>query len=153
MTKRQRLEAHRASAGCAACHSLMDPLGLPLESYDAIGKYRTTDNGLPVDPTSTFDGQAIADSKGLGVVASQSVTVAQCLVRKYYAYAVGHQEHTLLLLVQRVRADRARLDLGVLRGAPHLFVLGRDRGAVSASRPAATGQPTGRLDDRCDGVR
>ena len=92
MTKRQRLEAHRAAPACAGCHSLMDPLGLPLESYDAIGKYRTTDNGLPVDPTSTFDGQAIADSKGLGVVASQSVTVAQCLVRKYYAYAVGHQE-------------------------------------------------------------
>jgi hypothetical protein len=92
MTKRQRLEAHRAASGCAACHALMDPLGLPLESYDAIGAYRTTDNGLPVDPTSTFDGQAIADSKGLGVVASQSVTVAQCLVQKYYSYAMGYQQ-------------------------------------------------------------
>ena len=92
MTKRQRLEAHRSAAACAGCHALMDPLGLPLESFDAIGKYRTTDNGLPVDPTSTFDGQPVADSRGLGVAASQSVTVAQCLVRKYYAYAVGHQE-------------------------------------------------------------
>jgi hypothetical protein len=90
MTKRQRLEAHRAAAACAGCHSLMDPLGLPLESYDAIGKYRTTDNGLPVDPTSTFDGQPVADSRGLGVAASQSVTVAQCLVQKYYAYAMGY---------------------------------------------------------------
>jgi hypothetical protein len=90
MTKRQRLEAHRAAAACAGCHALMDPLGLPLESYDAIGKYRTTDNGLPVDPTSTFDGQPVADSRGLGVAASQSVTVAQCLVQKYYAYAMGY---------------------------------------------------------------
>jgi hypothetical protein len=68
----------------------MDPLGLPLESFDAIGKYRTTDNGLPVDPTSTFEGQPIADSRALGVAASHSISVAQCLVQKYYAYATGH---------------------------------------------------------------
>ena len=91
MTKRQRLELHRSSALCASCHSLMDPLGLPLESFDAIGRYRTTDNGLPVDPSSTFEGQPIADSRALGVAASHSVGVAQCLVQKYYAYATGHQ--------------------------------------------------------------
>jgi hypothetical protein len=92
MTKRQKLEAHRTNPSCAGCHGLMDPLGLPLENFDAIGKYRTTDNGLPIDPTSDFDGQPVADARGLGVAASQSVTVAQCLVRKYYAYAVGHAE-------------------------------------------------------------
>jgi hypothetical protein len=92
MTKRQRLEAHRASPACAACHAQMDPLGLPLESFDAIGKYRTTDNGLPVDPTSTFDGQPVADSRALGVAASQSMTVAKCLVRRYYSYALGYSE-------------------------------------------------------------
>jgi hypothetical protein len=91
MTKRQRLEAHRSAALCASCHGLMDPLGLPQESFDAIGAYRTTDNGLPVDPTSTFDGQSVADSRALGVAVSQSVTVAQCFVQKYYAYAVGHE--------------------------------------------------------------
>jgi len=68
------------------------PAGVPAENFDAIGKYRTTDNGLPVDPTGSFDGVAVADANGLGVAASQSVTVAQCLVRKYYAYAVGHEE-------------------------------------------------------------
>jgi hypothetical protein len=92
MTKRQRLEIHRSDSKCSGCHALMDPLGLPLESFDAIGAYRTTDNGLPVDPTSTFDGQAVADSRALGVAASQSVTVAQCLVRRFYAYAVGYPE-------------------------------------------------------------
>ena len=92
MTRRQKLEAHMTNDGCAACHKYMDPLGFPLENFDAIGKYRTTDNGLPVDPTGSFDGVAVADANGLGVAASQSVTVAQCLVRKYYAYAVGHEE-------------------------------------------------------------
>jgi hypothetical protein len=91
MTKRQRLELHRSSDLCKSCHSLMDPLGLPLESFDAIGRYRTTDNGLPVDPSSTFEGQPIADSRALGVAASQSVGVAHCFVQKYYAYATGHQ--------------------------------------------------------------
>ena len=92
MTRRQKLEAHMTNDGCAACHKYMDPLGFPLENFDAIGKYRTTDNGLPVDPSGSFDGVAVADANGLGVAASQSVTVAQCLVRKYYAYAVGHEE-------------------------------------------------------------
>jgi len=92
MTRRQKLEVHMTNDGCAACHKYMDPLGFPLENFDAIGKYRTTDNGLPVDPTGSFDGVAVADANGLGVAASQSVTVAQCLVRKYYAYAVGHEE-------------------------------------------------------------
>jgi hypothetical protein len=93
MTKRQRLElVHQTSDGCKTCHALMDPLGFPLENFDAIGKYRTTDNGLPVDPSGSFDGVPVDDANGLGVAASQSVTVAQCLVRKYYAYAVGHEE-------------------------------------------------------------
>jgi hypothetical protein len=92
MTRRQRLEQHRKDPSCAGCHALMDPLGLPLESFDAIGKYRTTDNGLPVDPSGAFDGQAVADARGLGAVVGQSATVAQCLVRRYYTYAVGHAE-------------------------------------------------------------
>jgi len=92
MTRRQRLEVHMTVDSCAVCHKFMDPLGFPLENFDAIGKYRTTDNGLPVDPSGSFDGVTVADANGLGVAASQSVTVAQCLVRKYYAYAVGHQE-------------------------------------------------------------
>lgn len=92
MTKRQRLEHHRSDVKCAGCHALMDPLGLPLENFDAIGAYRTKDNGLPVDPTSTFDGQDVADSRALGLAASQSVTVAQCVLRSYYAYAQGHKE-------------------------------------------------------------
>jgi hypothetical protein len=95
MTRRQKLEAHVNDDSCALCHNNMDPLGFPLENFDAIGKYRTTDNGLPVDPTGSFDGVPVADANGLGVAASQSVTVAQCLVRKYYAYAVGHEERTV----------------------------------------------------------
>jgi hypothetical protein len=92
MTKRQRLEMHRTEMRCASCHQFMDPLGLPLETFDAIGRYRTTDHGLPIDPSGDFNGQPVADARSLGLVAGSSVAVAQCLVRKYYSYAVGHEE-------------------------------------------------------------
>ena len=69
LTKRQRLEMHRTEAGCAGCHQFMDPLGLPLETFDAIGRYRTTDHGLPIDPSGDFDGQPVADARGLGQAA------------------------------------------------------------------------------------
>ena len=48
-TLRQQLEQHRANPACAACHKQMDPLGLALENYDAIGRWRTTDRGSPID--------------------------------------------------------------------------------------------------------
>lgn len=89
-TKRQRLEQHRASPVCAGCHAQMDPLGLPLENFDAIGRYRTLDNGLPIDPSGELDGTQVADAQALGIAMSSNTKVAQCLVRNYYAYASGH---------------------------------------------------------------
>ncbi|HEY3497059.1 MAG TPA: DUF1592 domain-containing protein, partial [Polyangiaceae bacterium] len=92
MTKRQRLEAHRTNPTCGGCHSLMDPLGLPLETFDAIGRYRTTDRGLPIDPSGDFDGAPVSDARDLGAVVASSQTVIACLLRRYYAYATGHVE-------------------------------------------------------------
>jgi hypothetical protein len=91
-TKRQRLEMHRTNPACSACHGMMDPLGLPLETFDAIGRYRTTDHGLPIDASGDFDGQPVADARQLGLVIAASPAVAHCILRKYYAYAVGHEE-------------------------------------------------------------
>lgn len=91
LTKRQRLELHRTEPTCAGCHSRMDPLALPLENFDAIGRYRTTDYGLPIDPSGEFDKQPVADARELGKAISLSDKVAQCLVSKYYSYAVGHE--------------------------------------------------------------
>jgi hypothetical protein len=91
-TKRDRLELHRSEPVCATCHALMDPLGLPLESFDAIGRYRTTELGLPIDPSGEFDGTPVADARELGFTIGSSDAIAECLVRKYYSYAVGHEE-------------------------------------------------------------
>ena len=49
-TMRQRMEEHRKNPACAGCHTLMDPIGLALEHYDAIGRWRDTDQGQPSTP-------------------------------------------------------------------------------------------------------
>ena len=52
---RARLEQHRANAVCASCHKLMDPIGFALESFDAVGKFRTFDENFePIDNTGVY---------------------------------------------------------------------------------------------------
>ncbi len=64
LSVRERLEAHRKNPGCAVCHVRMDPLGFSLENFDALGKWRTTSDGSPVDASASlpdgshFDGVA-----------------------------------------------------------------------------------------------
>ena len=56
---RERMEIHRKNAACAACHSVMDPLGFVLENFDAVGSFRTRDGNSAVDPSGAlFDGTA-----------------------------------------------------------------------------------------------
>src|SRR5262249_31763130 len=48
-TMRQQIEMHRKNEPCATCHKIMDPIGLSLENFDALGRWRTTDDGTPID--------------------------------------------------------------------------------------------------------
>jgi hypothetical protein len=92
-TKRQKLEAHRQQGGsCTGCHALMDPLGLPLENFDAIGAYRETDGGLPIDVTGTLDGVDFNGPIEMGKLLSKSDQAASCLVRNFYRFATGVME-------------------------------------------------------------
>ena len=52
LTMRERMEAHRESPACSSCHKLMDPIGLALENFDGIGRWRTTDAGVRIDPSN-----------------------------------------------------------------------------------------------------
>jgi hypothetical protein len=89
-TKRQKLEVHRQQGGsCSGCHALMDPLGLPLENFDAIGAYRDTDGGLPIDVTGSLDGVDFNGPIEMGQLLSKSDQAASCLVRNFYRFATG----------------------------------------------------------------
>jgi len=85
------LEAHRQNAACAACHALMDPVGLGLENFDSVGAYRTTDNNVPIDATGVLDGMAFQDEASLGKVLRNHPQAASCFVAKLYEQAQGRE--------------------------------------------------------------
>jgi hypothetical protein len=90
LTQRQALERHRADPKCFSCHQMMDPIGLGLENYDAIGVYRTTDAGMPIDATGELPGGAtFAGAKELSARLAESPDFARCAARKLYSYALG----------------------------------------------------------------
>ena len=66
---REQLEKHRSNATCASCHARMDPLGLALEHFDAIGRWREKDGKLPIDASATLaDGRAVKGPDGLAAI-------------------------------------------------------------------------------------
>jgi hypothetical protein len=85
------LEAHRQSAACAACHALMDPVGLGLENFDSVGAYRTADNDVPIDATGSLDGVAFQDEASLAKVLRNHPQAASCFVGKLYEQAQGRE--------------------------------------------------------------
>ena len=91
-TKREKLTRHQEQPTCAACHALLDPLGLTLETYDAIGRYRTTDQGKPIDVSGNLDGTAFNGGVELGALLASKPETAKCMARNLYRYATGHVE-------------------------------------------------------------
>jgi hypothetical protein len=92
LTKRERLAAHRSEPVCAGCHSAMDPLGLPLENFDAVGAFRETEQGRAIDATGDLDGVPFDGPVELGELLSTSERASACLVRNLYRYATGRSE-------------------------------------------------------------
>jgi len=92
LTKREKLAMHREQPVCAGCHQLMDPLGLTLENFDAIGAFRQTEHGLPIDVGGDFDGATFNGPVELGQLLASSEAAAGCLVKNLYRYATGHRE-------------------------------------------------------------
>jgi hypothetical protein len=90
-TLRQRLAVHIQNEPCKSCHALMDPLGFGLENYDAIGRWRDTDEGLPVDASGTVPGtgEAFRGVTEMTALLQKDPRFAQCLTRKLLTYAVG----------------------------------------------------------------
>jgi len=91
-TLRQRLSQHVTDSTCAGCHNLMDPIGFGLEHFDALGVYRTTDNGLPVDATGEVDGVSFRNARGLATALRNHPRVGPCVSRQLFRYATAHKE-------------------------------------------------------------
>ncbi len=91
-TTRDRLAHHMAEPACRGCHALMDPIGFGLENFDAIGGFRTTESGLPVNGAGTLDGKDFAGAHELGVILRDMPEVPSCLFIHLYRHASGHLE-------------------------------------------------------------
>jgi hypothetical protein len=89
-TRRERLDAHVNEPVCASCHQLMDPPGLALEQYDAIGSYRTLDNGIPIRVDGVLpDGTAFSDAADMAKKISANPEFPRCVARHAFIYALG----------------------------------------------------------------
>lgn len=95
-TTRERFAQHEAEPSCAACHTLIDPIGLAFEHYDAIGKWRDREDGADIDArgeltqsdvTGGYDGVVEMAAK-----LAQSEMVSECFVRYWFRFAFGRGE-------------------------------------------------------------
>jgi uncharacterized protein DUF1592/uncharacterized protein DUF1588/uncharacterized protein DUF1595/uncharacterized protein DUF1585 len=110
-TLRELLEPHRADPACAACHNLTDPLGLALEHYDTMGRWRDTDQGLTIDASGELDGVPFADAAELAVLLRDHPDAPNCLVRKLATYGEGRLPFaTELDALDAIEADFAAED-------------------------------------------
>jgi hypothetical protein len=88
---REMLEVHRQNPTCASCHARMDPLGLSLENFDAIGQWRSTDAGTPINASGVLlDGTKVDGPAALrrALVAQQEQFV-RTVAEKLLTYATG----------------------------------------------------------------
>lgn len=118
LSVRERLEQHRRNPACATCHTHIDPLGFALEPYDAIGRWRTTnetllwyEEGAPIDASGRLvDGTAIDGPAGLKkVVLSRPAEFAASVTTKLLTYALGRGlEPSDMPAVRRIVRDAAK---------------------------------------------
>jgi hypothetical protein len=89
---RQLMERHRSDALCVSCHARMDPLGLALEHYDAIGGWRDDDRGQPIDASGRLiTGERFANVEELSRILAgpRRRDFHRCLTEKVLTYAIG----------------------------------------------------------------
>jgi len=125
---REQMENHRRNPACAVCHVRMDPLGFSLENFDAIGRWRTRSEGLPVDASATFpDGTRIDGVRGLrAFVVSRRANYVDTFVGKLMTYALGrrldYRDQPAIRQVVREAAPRddrwSSIILGIVRSTP-----------------------------------
>jgi hypothetical protein len=88
---RERMEEHRSNPSCASCHKVMDPLGFALENFDAVGAWRTADDGTPIDASGQLaDGTAIDGVVSLRrALLRRPETFVSTMTEKMLIYALG----------------------------------------------------------------
>ena len=101
LTTRERFSVHATDPECANCHQFIDTFGNAFEQFDGMGEYRDSENGLPVDASTTIalgldiDG-TYADSNELAQALAASPTVHECFARHAFRAAAGRSGETMV---------------------------------------------------------
>jgi hypothetical protein len=90
-TMREKLEIHSTNPTCAGCHRMIDPVGLAFEHFDALGAYRTTDGGRPIDASGELDGARFDNARDLAGILRRGGAMP-CLLRNFFRHAAGRLE-------------------------------------------------------------
>ncbi|MES1188046.1 MAG: DUF1592 domain-containing protein [Myxococcales bacterium] len=118
-TTRQRFEQHRTDPTCAGCHQLLDPIGVGFENYDAIGGYRSAENGLPIDANGELLNAGNASGTFSGAVElakklASSPEVRACVQKQWFRFSLGRFEGPEdACTLQRLAADFEASDFDV----------------------------------------
>ena len=129
MTMREMMEVHRKKPICAGCHQRMDPIGLGLENFNAIGQYRRREKGQPIDSAGQLiTGESFKNVAMLKMILStdRQDDFYRCLSEKLLIYATGrgmeyYDSTTIDLLVNRLKTGKGTLKelvIGVIESAP-----------------------------------
>ena len=129
LSMRERMEQHRANPSCAVCHAQMDPLGLALENFDAVGRWRTvSEANRPIDASGALpDGSRFDGPQGLrNALASRSEDFIATFTEKLLTYALGRGvELSDAPVVRQITRDAAGSDyrfssliMGIVQSRP-----------------------------------
>jgi hypothetical protein len=111
LTLRQQMEKHRSVEPCKSCHKIMDPIGVSLENFDAIGRWRTEDEGSPIDSVGVLvDGSTMNGVTGLrDALLRYSPQFVRNMTEKLLSYGLGRgSEYYDMPLVRSIVRDSAR---------------------------------------------
>ena len=128
-TLREALAAHRSKPECVSCHQRLDPPGLALENFNAMGLWREKEYGQPIDPGGTLvTGEAFKDVRELKHILAtrHSTEFYRCLTEKLMTYALGrgledYDVEAVDRIVKRLEQDKGRFSTlltGVIESAP-----------------------------------
>jgi mono/diheme cytochrome c family protein len=116
LTVRQRMEQHRNNPACNSCHRVIDPIGLSLENFDVTGRYRSKDNGAPIEVKGQlYDGTALDGPAGLrDALLRRKDAMLRSFTESLFTYAIGRRvEHFDLPTVRKVIREAASNDYRV----------------------------------------
>jgi hypothetical protein len=149
LTLREAMLRHRANPACASCHAKMDPIGFALEHFDAVGRWRNEDAGVPIESRSELvDGTVIDGPAGVqAMLTSRPELFVGALTEKLLMYALGRnvQYYDAPAVRGVVRAAAARnyefsaIVEGIVASVP--FQMRAGRGAAPATIAATEGEP------------